>query len=244
MSDFYITVPSNVKSSAFPDNKTGDFVCALPNHIDFKSYRIALVELQYPNSWPTVPRSVVGIKHPGSSVPSTFEMPEGKYNSVTDFVDEILKGVRKQNAQDHISIHYDSVTMKVNIVVKTVGWELVVTETYANILGFVETIFPKGQYRGKRNADLDEGMTALYVYTDIVRPQLVGDTLAPLLRVVAIKGNRDVPYVTEEFRHPRYLEGYGDTTNLIRINISRDDGRTVSFKSGKVIATLHFKRKV
>jgi hypothetical protein len=92
-------------------------------------------------------------------------------------------------------------------------------------------------------ADVDEGMTALFIYSPIVQNQLVGDTLAPLLRVVPLKGDHQYKTVNVEFHHLRYLPLVEETSDLISIDIRRDDGRPVPFLSGKVNVTLHFTPK-
>ena len=239
MSDYFITLPCNASFDTFPDNTIGSYYNALASRYGFSGMEAALVELQYPNSWMTVPESVVGIRSPGNTVPDTFLMPEGKYNSAKEFVKEIQRNIKKANSDSAIKMTYDPITMKARVNVTIDDWELVITQKYANILGFKTLIFSKGITTGEKNVDLDEGMTALYVYSDIIQPQIVGHTVVPLLRVVPISGNRHEPYVTHEFIHPRYLPTQAVSTNIIQIHISRDDGRPVAFKSGKVIATLH-----
>ena len=47
-------------------------------------------------------------------------------------------------------------------------------------------------------------MYSLYVYSDLVDAQLVGDTVVPLLRIVPIRG-RHGEMVTKAFENPQHL---------------------------------------
>ena len=82
---------------------------------------------------------------------------------------------------------------------------------------------------------------ALYVYSDIVEYQVVGDVKVPLLRTVPIDGQMG-DFVHKEFIRPYYkpiTQGY---INSILIEIKDDTGQDLEFKTGKVICTLYFRR--
>ena len=84
--------------------------------------------------------------------------------------------------------------------------------------------------------------TALYVYTDIIQNQLVGDVRASLLRVVPVKLKYgDTTCVTYE--QLQFLPLSRSNIQTIEINIRSDTGELVSFESGKSIVTLVFRRK-
>ena len=82
--------------------------------------------------------------------------------------------------------------------------------------------------------------TTLYVYTDIIQNQLVGDVRVRLLRVVPVKSRyEDTTCVTyEQFQ---FLPLSRSNIQTIEINIRSDTGQLVSFESGKSIATLVFR---
>ena len=52
--------------------------------------------------------------------------------------------------------------------------------------------------------DLRRGFESLYVYSGIVEPRIVGDKIAPLLRIVPITG-RHREMVTARFDHVQYI---------------------------------------
>ena len=104
--------------------------------------------------------------------------------------------------------------------------------------------------------ELNEGLNLLFVYSDVVEYNIVGDTSAPLLRVIPFKmastgnesGNNEQEgentyHVHREFVHPHYLpvsKSYFDTVNN---GIKGDLGQNVAFIRGKVTVKLNFRKK-
>ena len=86
-------------------------------------------------------------------------------------------------------------------------------------------------------------LTTMYVYTDIVKWQLVGDGESPLLGVVPIKGDlKDVSYFT--FPHPYYVPLERHEISEINLKLKTDTGDPFPLvKNGKVVCRLHFRRK-
>lgn len=82
---------------------------------------------------------------------------------------------------------------------------------------------------------------ALYVYTDIIADDFVGDVKIPLLRAVGIEGDRG-DFANKEFIHPHYKPLKTGYINSIRIEVKDDTGQDIDFTVGKVICTLHFRR--
>ena len=80
----------------------------------------------------------------------------------------------------------------------------------------------------------------MYIYSDIVAPNFIGDVLAPLLRIVKVDGvGKDT---CQTFTEPYYIPVLKRDFETIEINIRKDDGNLVPFLSGKLNVRLHFKR--
>jgi len=76
----------------------------------------------------------------------------------------------------------------------------------------------------------------MYVYFDV----LVGDTKAPLLRIVQVSG-KSGDRVQAIYDKPIYVELQKKNFDSIEIDIRSDVGKPISFEYGKVIVTLHFR---
>ncbi len=105
--------------------------------------------------------------------------------------------------------------------------------------------FEKGE-RSLVTADYHPDMTAgtigLYVYCNLVSNQIVGNAVAPLLRVVNIKGKNN-DQVDQIYQDPHYLPILDREISSIHILIKDDTGANIKFQSGKVILKLHFRKR-
>ena len=90
--------------------------------------------------------------------------------------------------------------------------------------------------------EINRGLTALYVYCNLCEPQIVGDTLAPLLRIVDSKG-KDGQNIVQFYGIPHFVSLRKKYIDVIEMNISDDTGNIISFTSGKVICKLHIRLK-
>ena len=120
--------------------------------------------------------------------------------------------------------------------------QIKLSQNLANILGLAYKYYNYGSTEGIHKCDINEGFTSLYVYSNIVEPQIVGDAQAQLLRIVAVSGRGKARNQVVSFQHVQYLPVSDNGTETIQVLIRRDDGRPVPFQSGKVIITLHFKK--
>jgi len=117
------------------------------------------------------------------------------------------------------------------------------------MLGFTTDRALKGLESGTNTAryppDMTGGASSLYVYTNCVAPQIVGNTLAPLLRVVPIRisGVTFGQPVTEIFTLPHYIPVVSKTLNSIDIAIKTDQFKNMQFNYGKSVVKLHFVKK-
>ena len=77
------------------------------------------------------------------------------------------------------------------------------------------------------------------MYSDIVEYQRVGDSYAPLLRTVQVKGNNN-EVVDLHYDKPDYAPVCKNYFDTINIQIRDDQGEFIPFKYGKIWLRLHF----
>ena len=88
----------------------------------------------------------------------------------------------------------------------------------------------------------NQAFQTMYVYSDIVESQVVGDVRANLLRLVAPEGKfEDV--VGEEFVNPFYQKLRLTQFQAVEIVIRGDTGLPIPFQGGAVQVTLHFRKR-
>ena len=105
-------------------------------------------------------------------------------------------------------------------------------------------------YYGEFPADLCAGKHFIFIYTNIIEYQYVGDTKAPLLRVIDSKQRLKNGSVCElepthriVFTNLDYKKLLTNTIQSISIELRTETGQLVPFSgTGKVILTLQFKK--
>jgi hypothetical protein len=92
--------------------------------------------------------------------------------------------------------------------------------------------------------DLSWGLPRhLFVYTDIIEPQMIGDVLAPILRVVNTK-HHEIQYgdeVTQIYTTPHYVPVMKRVFSSIEIDLRLHDGVRAPFQIGLSQVKLHFR---
>lgn len=89
-------------------------------------------------------------------------------------------------------------------------------------------------------ADINGGFYSLYIYTDIIEYQSVGDAHVPLLRCVHIDGENN-KILSVRYDKAHYVPVNKTTITDITIEVKDDQNQKVRFTYGKVSAKLHFR---
>lgn len=110
------------------------------------------------------------------------------------------------------------------------------------ILGFPKEDMIENQMVASKQPTLTMHFPSLFIYSPIIQYQGVGDSRAPLLALVPVKG-RNHQYIYERFDKPLYLQLAQNYITDIEIAIKDDTGSDIPFLTGKVLMLLHFRRR-
>ena len=190
-----------------------------------------------------------------------INLPPGNYTS-TDSVIETLKNGIALNARsikesldtdldinNLIDIEFNKVKNRFVFLPKYKYIEMVYyTEDDASRLLGLASPLPskyikvalKRYYEGRKPPILDTADT-LYIYSDIIEEENVGDNLVPLLRAISVKGNVGET-VHELFDRVYYKRVNRNLIPAIEIQINTPKGSEMKFETGSVICVLHFRR--
>ena len=290
MDNFYITLPSSVRSSYYK-NTLADYVTHLPRAIELDGqWEVALVELSFTRSWYNInkPQEVgIRIDVPGSRhYIKDLRILPGRY-SVTDLIfnintllaahaneyDEIeISGtqtrervkriIRELNSRSIISPPYITVNKVKRKSVITFGMDSkgslvlpVLGSELRGLLGF--TVDDEKDLRPdpndstriitretERAYDIEAGIYAVYVYSDIVKPNLIGDTSARCLRVVSVPSEKQFgENCSMAFVNPSYLEVSNRRFKNIHVTLKDKTNENIPFQFGETLLKLHFRKK-
>ena len=82
----------------------------------------------------------------------------------------------------------------------------------------------------------------MYVYSDLVESQVVGDTQVNLFHIL-VPRREPGDVVAEEIKLPTYHSLRTSVFSSVKINVRGDTGGPIPIDSGTVRVTLHFRRR-
>lgn len=179
-------------------------------------------------------------------------VPPGYYDTREQFVNAVSTAINDAftttDKKHRIRVEYDRIHRRVDLTIPSIVYSLTLGQKLQYMLGLagghILTDQSKSQtlIKSQSPIDLRGGFDSMYVYCDIVEPQIVGDCLTPLLRVVNVEGNHD-DVLVKSFDFPHYVPVSKRELSTIEINIKDDANRFVGFRYGKVVVKLHFRKR-
>ena len=91
-------------------------------------------------------------------------------------------------------------------------------------------------------ADVKKVLNSLYVYCPLVEPRMVGDARVPLLRIVPVEG-RNGEMITRVFDPIQYCPLLQRRIQTVEIDIRDTTGAMVPFEKGRVVVSLHCRKR-
>ena len=241
---FYLTLPSNASMDVFPDNKIGSYHVKLPQAVDLHGdWEVGLYSISYSNTWYTLRKLENHLYYStnGYIFSKSASVDFGYYDTVKDLIDAINKTLLPTIGNDSIHMEFNPRTAKVKVYIKK-KHGLAFFGKLSRMLGF------RGQdtklFKTTESpfvADLFS-ITAIYVYCNIVQPQIVGNTNVHLLRTIPVSG-KSGDVITKTFTNIQYVPVQTKSFEDIEILLRSNTGDPVPFERGKVIATLYFRKQ-
>lgn len=271
--EFYIILPSNTLSDAFPKNKTSHYSIGLPTHLELGTFQweVSLVSISYPHTWYNVEVSDAYIDLYIESRKIRRRFAPGYYNSGQEIVDRLNTVIERFSSNYTTRFSYDQQSNKVTV---TIGDDerVKLPKGLSALLGFhirdfnFNNLFestirasnpdnplrdpneprpplPPRQLTADNGVDLSLKTHNIFVYTNIIKDTLVGNVYMPLLRTVSTRDENRGTYVSMNYIDRHYLPLSSNYIKQITIDIRDDQADNVRFQSGKVTVKLHFRVK-
>lgn len=234
----------------YPDNKKSNYKVRLPRTLYLKNkYEVALVEMEYPITWETFSRKdaywiTIKDMHLDGYHFHVLIQP-AHYDTISELVDEIneklLEHAKESGGPGKATLKIHKLQKKIKLDVSH-NLHVMFSDECCDVLGLEHNKYYHGQETALHPFDISRGFYSLFVYCNVVEPQIVGDVYVPLLRTVAINGERGA-YVVKTYSEPHYVPVSTDEMAVIEMNIKDDTGQDVPFMSGKVVCKLHFRQR-
>jgi len=177
-------------------------------------------------------------------------LESGHYRRINRLLEELNNALRLQvplqdSEESYVRFSYHNgrkrTIMRITEVPSNVEISVEFSQDLARLLGFesdrrytgVATITAESVVNLKAN------IRSLYIYCDLLESVIVGDTKAPLLRIVDTTRN-----VHHTLYPVQYVPLQKRTFDTVEINVMTDTGQPVPFRPGKTFAVLEFRRVV
>lgn len=269
--DFYVTLTSNSSTDIFSSNKTSSFQVRLAQELHLSNHRLAITDIIFPSRINNVTRGnnkiTYGFEYTyvnklfSKPITKTCEIPYGFYNSVKEIVDLFNKQFRETDAKptfDMLEIKDEKVyfttafkkdlkseaTMhakKYYLEETKMALIIQIENRLAWIMGYHSNLNVYSQT--PRNHAIIEGVPQnMYIYCDIAEYQMIGCTVAPILKVLPLSGKRDGDERTRyDFPNRNYMHLRKKMFHTIQIECRDEQANLVSFEDDhNLVLTLHF----
>ena len=155
---------------------------------------------------------------------------------------EALLLLRQERKNTRLNIfEYSEHLKKVNVNVPS-DHLLIIPEELSYQLGMNGNRFLANQGQGGEVMDIHHNAHAVYVYTDIIKHNIVGDAHAPLLRAVSLKWKESATAVQNiSFSNLHYRPVKSSSFREISVYLRDATGRPVPFERGHVSVVLAFR---
>jgi|GEM_PF-3108127 len=252
---FYVNLPSNSSGNYSSQNRIGNYRITLPFPLQFppQEYEVCLSGITYINSIKVLTGKHEDniIKILTNDIEDTITIPIKHYETIEQLI-EIINETLHTIPYLKLKLTLEKEINRVKLVFDH-QTEIIVSEKLSDILGFDgKTKFTQDFSKAsdiikthdiaKFPPDMSGRKYHLFVYTDIIEPQIVGNTMVPMLRMINLKG-KSGDAVTETFENPYYLRLNRCCIENISIVICDEFGEEVPFERGQVTVTLNFRKK-
>lgn len=252
--NFYLTLISNSSMMYYPENKTTHFSTKLPKTMKLEGeWHVGIVEFQYPCTMLNVQEhhnviyvsKNVKLDHEESTSLVTYKshIPATDYDNINHLLSALNENPLLEN---EIRFRYDKIS---KLVIGSIKTENLVSLTLSAKLCIQLGFEPNNNFilnlTGKYPVNLPLGLPSqLFLYTDIIEPQYVGDVMSSLLRIIPLDPSTYIygAYKTHIFSPAHYLSVMRREFDTIEIDIRTSTGEFIPFQFGTTCVKLHFKR--
>ena len=148
----------------------------------------------------------------------------GYYDRPERLTAAINRTLKEESDEKNVKLSYSKITQKVSV---DLDIGTIFSMDMSNILVFNNSFVTTAR-QADSVVDMAQGFYALYVYTNLVEPRVVGDSVGPLLRIVPLEGKHG-GMVSKSFDNVQYVPVLHKEFGTVEIDIRDDAGRSVPF---------------
>ena len=247
---FHLTLPSNASMDIFPDNTAAQYVTKLPKRMELDNgdWMVSLKEISMPLTFVNIQPDTYKFQlkrrmSETETQPEELTVPVGYYASASEFIQELNRLANPYGISFRLMPVRNTTSKKVKIIVGDT-YIFRPNEELAKLLGTRHRDHRKGEHMARDFISLPRAgaINVLYVYCDILENVIVGDSTAPLLRIVDVRLNLRKAIMHTIINTTLFVPIQKKSFDTIQIWIMTDTGEPAPFSDGKSNVVLEFKK--
>jgi len=247
-SRFYVTLPSNSSTDYYPDNTVAHYTMKLANKIELEGdWEVGLAEISFPSEVENVVRDQCYYNlYIDDTFVRSIVLPPGNHRRMRTLLGAIFREQIKQTnlLAPLVEFSYDDHTYKVHLQIAVKDSSIQFSPDLAYMLGFDESVkYSKNAVSTRVPSRIAGTIRSMYIYCDILEHVAVGDTRAPLLRIVD-NPRKTFGNVHQTMNPILYVPLQKKNFDTVEINIVTDTRVPVPYRSGKSFVVLEFRRAI
>lgn len=245
--NFYVTLPSNSSMQYYPNNTCTNYITKLKIPIQLEGpYEVALTEVCLPFNWSAVVDGGITVRNKEKKIIEKIKLNWYIDQSINEIVEYLNKALKEKKLPLVFSYNMHNYLFGLYIPDE---YGIIFSGNTGKELGFDFGIAEGSPRKNQFYADHPvpphvNKISSLYLYTDIIEHQFVGDSFAPLLRTISVPNSLKYgDYISHNYIQPHYIPVTRNNIDYIEIDLRSDTGELIQFVSGKVIVKLHFRSR-
>ena len=238
---FYVTLPSNTSTDTFPNNTPSEYTTKLSQRIELSGeWEVALHTISYVK-WNTIKLNKESVHYTVNGIKKTGSLLKDYYANVKEYITDMNASIA-----DKGKIVFTIQSGKVTVTLES-GYSVHLRKEQAIILGFLtfDDLDIAKKITATKTGDHEANLhreTSIYVYCDIIEPQIVGNKTVPLLDIIwdKEKGKREITHSAENLH---YVSVRTKSFEEVRVLLRSSTNERISFEHGHTSITLHFMPK-
>lgn len=259
---FYVSFSSDVPDPVYDQtNKIADFLTKLnpPIVLQGSGWKMALVSLHLTNSFDSLRqdqdyffklfRFVGDSKDPSKRLGTKITLPKNKrYNTIPEIIKDMNNLV--YTGKDSVNFHYNKLYDRVYILGLKVGESCYLSDGLREVLGYKENIIepePDNNFHqtygieGPLVPGLYYQWNSIFVYTDIVQRSRIGNTSAPILRILPRKTTNE-EVISYSFQPLIYLDISRQNIEIVHFSFRTEKNNIIPINRGLISLTVEFRK--
>lgn len=235
---FYITLPSNASMDLFPGNVVSNYTTKLIDKIRLDgTWGVALCKVIFRNS---IVSDIGRITISHQKEFFNFDLKIEESQNFNQFFHNIIKSNKGIEALVDLKETDDDFTITPHAT-----FEMRLFGALPHILNIEPDLVysSTSPLKVEKSEKTIQKNDTIFIYTNIIEEQYIGDTKAQLLETVSIHGQKNET-ITVDIVNPNYVNLALSELNTINIVLKNSEGENIRFTNlSKVIVKLHFKPK-